>query len=144
MQKLERVEKYPDTAKQLLDDPVIAEWFGRSGCKKNEYFEELECAQELVSFFGGHRNFDHAVRAAEKAVAMTLLHRRDDEETLAELYWVLAELHAATDHMDKALGQMRSCLALIEPGADENHPTYKELLGQLEETRERSRMVALA
>jgi len=40
------------------------------------------------------------------------LHRREDEQTLAELHWVLAELHAANDKMDVALAYMRKCLAV--------------------------------
>ena len=142
MQKLERIEKYPDLHKQVADDDTVKEWLGRSGCKQKEYFEELECAQELTSFFGGHRYFPQAIQAASKAVAITMLHRRDDEETLAEAYWVLAELYAATDNMDKSLESMRKCLELIEPGAAVGHPTYNELLAQLEDTRKRNLLVA--
>ncbi|CAM6002445.1 unnamed protein product [Sphagnum balticum] len=116
--------------------------FSTSGCKQKEYFEELECAQELTSFFGGHRYFPQAIQAASKAVAITMLHRRDDEETLAEAYWILAELYAATDKMDKSIESMRKCLELIEPGAGVGHPTYNELLGQLEDTRKRNLLVA--
>jgi hypothetical protein len=144
MKKLERVERYPDTAKDILKDETVNEWLNHNGCKQKEYFEELECAQELTGFYGGHRYFDHAVKAASKAVNITMLHRREDLETLAELYWVLAELHAATDKMDVSMDYMRKCLALMEPDADESHPTYKELLGQLEETRQRSLMVVPA
>ncbi|MBX9720374.1 MAG: tetratricopeptide repeat protein [Candidatus Obscuribacterales bacterium] len=144
MQKLERLEKYPDQAKSLQEDATVLEWIGHNGCKQKDYYEELELAQELTSFFGGHRKFDLAIKSASKALSITLLHRREDTETLAEAYWVLAELHAATDKMDEALNHMSKCLELMEPGAqDPNHPTYKELLANLVETRERSLMVAV-
>jgi len=57
----------------------VAEWLNRDGCKQKEYFDELKCARELTSFFGGHRQFDLAVKAACKAVTITMLHRREDE-----------------------------------------------------------------
>lgn len=144
MQKLERVKKYPDLAQQVIEDASVLEWVNRTGCKQKEYFDELECAQELTGFFGGHRQFELAVKAANKALTITLLHRREDEETLAELQWVLAELHAASDNMEMAVVHMRKCLALTEPEAGEDHPTYKELLSQLEETRQRCTIVAVS
>jgi hypothetical protein len=144
MQKLARVAKYPDLAGELGVDPVVTEWLDRNGCKKTEYYDDLECAQELTGFFGGHRQFDLAMKAANKALAITLLHRREDEELLAELNWVLAELHAATDNMEVALNYMRKCLAVMEPGADVGHASYNELLLQLEETRQRCCAVAVS
>ncbi|MBX9690455.1 MAG: tetratricopeptide repeat protein [Candidatus Obscuribacterales bacterium] len=146
IQKLDRVKKYPDTVKDVLGDPTIHEWLGHNGCKQREYFEELECAQELISFFGGYRRFDLAIQAANKALNITNLHRRDDDETTAELNWVLADLHAASDRMDEAMQFMSRCLDLLEPGSgnNENHPTYKELLAQLKETNERTRILVNA
>lgn len=139
MQKLQRLEKYPDLVKEVQDDPVILEWLSRNGCKQKEYYDELECAQELTSFYGGYRRFDLAIQAASKALAITVLHRRDDEETVAELNWVLADLHAAYNRMDRALEFLNTCLGLLEPGANEEHPTYLELRAQLEETNKRSK-----
>lgn len=144
MQKLERAEKYPDLHKEVASDSVVLEWVNKSGCKQKDYYEELECAQDLTGFFAGHRHYELAIKTASKAIAMTTLHRRDDSETLAELNWVLAELFAASDNMDSALNYMRKCLAIYEPGADENSATYKELLSQLEETRQRNLLVAMA
>lgn len=144
MQKLERVQKYPDLAKEVQDDPVVLEWLNRSGCKQKEYFDELECAQELTGFYGGYRRFDLAIKAASKALNITNLHRREDDETMAELNWVLADLHAASDKMDIAMEYLDKCLALVEPGADHSHPTYNELLSELRETNQRSRMLAPA
>lgn len=141
MKKLERVEKYPDTAREVQNDHEIHDWLNRNGCKQKDYYEELECAQELTSFYGGYRQFEMAIKAATKALNITQLHRRDDEETLVELNWVLAELHAASDNMTLAMDYMRKCLNLVEPGAGEDHPTYNELLAQLKETNNRSRMV---
>lgn len=143
MKKLERVAKYPDTAREVQDDAEILDWLNRSGCKQRDYFEELECAQELTGFYGGYRRFDLAIQSAKKALAITVLHRRDDQETLAELNWVLADLHAAHDKMTEAMEYMNKCLQLVEPGADEEHPTYKELLAQLQETNNRSRIVVM-
>jgi hypothetical protein len=141
MQKLARVEKYPDLAAEFGQDRLVLEWLEHTACKQKEYYDELECAQQLTGFFGGRRQFDLALKAASKAVSITLLHRREDTEALAELHWVHAELHAAADDMEQARACMLKCLALIEPGAGESDPTYRELLLQLEETRERCRMV---
>lgn len=143
MQKLERLHKYPDLANVVMDDEAIHEWLERTGCKQKEYYDELECAQELTSFFGGYRRFDLAIQSASKARNITVLHRRDDEETLAELNWVLADLHAASDKMEQAMEWMQRCLDLLEPGAGPDHPTYKELLAQLQETNQKTRMVAV-
>jgi len=38
LQKLDRVEKYPDLTKQVFEDPVVAEWLNRDGCKQKEIF----------------------------------------------------------------------------------------------------------
>jgi uncharacterized coiled-coil protein SlyX len=144
MRKLERLNKYPDTYKEVMEDAEINEWLQRSGCKQRDYFEELELAQELTSCFGGYRRFDLAIQAAKKALNITVLHRRDDEETLTELNWVLADLHAAADNMPLALEYLNKTLALVEPGAGEGSPTYNELLAQLNETNSRSRMLVNA
>ena len=141
MQKLERLQKYPDLADEVMADEMVLEWVNRSGCKQKEYYEELQCAQELTSFYGGYRRFDLAIKSAMKARSITILHHRDDGELLAELNWVLADLHAANDKMDQALQYLQQCLELLEPGANSEHPTYKELLAQLQETNQKSRMV---
>lgn len=144
MQKLQRLEKYPDLAREVQEDPLILEWLEKNGCKQKDYFEEFECAQALTSFYGGYRRFELAIKAASKALSITSLHRREDEEQLAELNWVLADLHAAADKMEPALNYLKRCLALLEPGSDENHPTYQELLAQLNETNDKSKVVATA
>ncbi len=141
MQKLARLEKYPDLAKEVQEDPFIHEWLSKPGCKQKDYYDELECAQELTGFFGAYRRFDLAIKAAEKARSMTLLHAKDDEETLGELNWVLADLHAGCDKMEKALQYLRWCIDIVEPGANEESSTYKELLKQLEETNQKSRLL---
>src|SRR5579883_513168 len=64
MRKLERLHKYPDTYKEVMEDAEIAEWLQRSGCKQRDYYEELELAQELTSCFGGYRRFDLAIQSA--------------------------------------------------------------------------------
>lgn len=138
MHKVERANKYPDVAKEFPEDAVVLEWINKPGCKQKEYFEEFECAEALTSFFASRRHFQLAAQTASKALNITKLHRRDDEETLSELYWVLADLYAAMDKMPEALNYMQQCVAIIEPGANEEHPTYKELLGQLNDTRNRS------
>lgn len=144
MRKLERLNKYPDTYKEVMEDAEIAEWLQRSGCKQRDYYEELELAQELTSCFGGYRRYDLAIQAAKKAVNITVLHHRDDEETLTELNWVLADLHAAADNMPVALDYLNKTVALVEPGAGEGSATYNELLAQLNETNARSRMLVNA
>ncbi|MBX9693085.1 MAG: hypothetical protein K2Z81_11920 [Cyanobacteria bacterium] len=141
MQKLERLQKYPDLADEVMNDPGVIEWVERTGCKQREYYEELECAQELTGFYGGYRNFPMAIKAAAKARNITLLHHRDDEEALSELNWVLADLHAASDKMEQAMDYLRQTMELLEPGWTTEHPTYKELLQQLQETNQKSRMV---
>lgn len=141
MQKLQKLEKYPDLAKEVQEDSVIHDWLNKNGCKQKDYYEEFECAQALTSFFGGYRRFELAIKAASKALSITSLHRREDEELLAELNWVLADLHAADDKMEQAMNFMRKCLAVLEPGSDESNPTYQELLTQLQETNEKSRSV---
>ncbi len=143
MGKLERLQKYPDRANDVLNDSNIHEWVNHHGCKAKEYYEELECAQELTSLFGGYRRFDLAIQAATKARAITILHRRDDNDTLTELNWVLADLNAAADKMDVAVEWLQKTLDLAEPGAGPDHPTYKELLGELQETNERCKLVSV-
>lgn len=138
LHKVERAHKYPDVAKQLPEDATVLEWIGKPGCKQKEYYDEFECAEALTSFFASRRHFELAAQTATKALNITKLHKKDDSETLSELYWVLADLHAAMDKMPDALGYMKQCLQIIEPGADENHPTHKELMGQLNDTRNRS------
>ena len=138
MHKVERANKYPDVAKQLPEDELVLEWLSKAACKQKEYFGEFELAEALTSFFASRRYFELATKSAQKALTMTKLHKRDDEEKLSELYWVLADLNAAMDKMPQAIENMELCLSIIEPGADENHPTYKELTSQLNQTRERS------
>lgn len=138
MHKVERANKYPDVAKEFPQDALVLEWLSKPGCKQKEYFEEFECAEALTSFFASRRHFELAAQTASKALNITKLHRRDDEETLSELYWVLADLYAAMDKMPEAMNHMQQCLNIIEPGANQDHPTYKELVGQLNETRNRS------
>lgn len=138
LHKVERANKYPDVAKQLPEDATILEWLDKPGCKQKEYYDEFECAEALTSFFASRRHFELAVKSALKALNITKLHRRDDDETLSELYWVLADLSAAMDSMPTAIDYMKQCLAILEPGAGEDSATYKELAGQLKETRERS------
>ena len=142
MQKLDRLKKYPDLAAEIAQDTDVTEWLKKESCKQKEYYEELKCAKELTSLFAGYRQFDLAVKAANKAVAITILHKRDDEETLSELNWVLAELYAAANNMDVALTYMLKCLQFMEPGACEGHQSYCDLLSQLEETRQRSNLTS--
>jgi tetratricopeptide (TPR) repeat protein len=123
-----------DATEELTTNPELLEWIDRKSCKRKEYYEDFKALQQLTDFYAELGRFELGIKAAEKALAITNLHRQGDPEVFSDLNWSLAQLNAANGEMEKAERWLTKCILIVEPGADSDSETYQGLMAQLNET----------
>jgi hypothetical protein len=122
----------------IRNDEHFMQWLQRDGCKLKNFHEELKFARRTTDLAAEHGDFELGLLAAGKAINISTLHAKKDNELLSELYWVQAELLAISDRMDEARASLKQCVRLIAPDATETSDTYVELANQLNESRAKS------
>jgi len=119
-------------------DADFLQWLQREGCKLKNFHEEMKFTRRTLDLAVESKDYDLGLMAAAKAINIGGLHARKDHEMLSELYWVQAELFAVMDKMPEAKSSLKQCVKCINPEANEDSDTYRELAQQLEETREKA------
>ncbi|MBY0549319.1 MAG: hypothetical protein K2W95_18735 [Candidatus Obscuribacterales bacterium] len=136
---IQRAYETEEATEDLTTNTNVLEWLDRKSCKRKEYYDEFGVLEQLTGFYADLGRFDLGIKAAEKALAITNLHRQGDPEVISDLNWNLAQLNAANEDMERAERWLTKCVLLVEPGADSDSETYRGLLAQLKETFENAR-----
>ncbi len=131
---IQRAYNLAEAAEELTSNPDLLDWLERKSCKRKEYYEDFKALQQITDFYAEFGRFDLGIKAAEKALAITNLHRQGDPDVLSDLNWSLAQLNAANGEMEKAERWLTKCVLMVDPGADTDSETYLGLLAQLKET----------
>lgn len=136
---IRRAYDMAEATEDLIGNKDILEWLDKKSCKRKEYYDEFGVLEQLTAFYAEVGRFDLGIKAAEKALAITNLHRQGDPDVLSDLNWSLAQLNAANEDMPKAERWLTKCVLIAEPGADAESETYRGLLDQLKETFENAK-----
>ena len=128
-----------DAAEELTGNHDLLDWLEQKSCKRKQYYDEFGVLGQLTEFYAEFGRFDLGIKAAEKALAITNLHRQGDPDVLSDLNWNLAQLNAANEDMERAERWLTKCVLMVDPGADRDSETYQGLLAQLKESYANSR-----
>lgn len=132
-------DQYLYAAEELTTNPGLLEWLEHKSCKRKEYYDDFQALQQLTDFYAEFGRFDLGIKAAEKALTITNLHRQGDPDVLSDLNWSLAQLNAANGDMDKAERWLTKCVLMVDPSATSDSETYQGLMVQLKETYQNSK-----
>lgn len=136
---VQKAYEYEYAAEEITTNKDLLEWLDRKSCKRKEYYDEFRALQQITDFYAEFGRFDLGIKAAEKALAITNLHRQGDPDVLSDLNWSLAQLNAANGDLAKAERWLAKCVLMVDPSADADSETYQGLLAQLKETYNNAR-----